>query len=77
MITDQTHDADGNRFEKSNGTTRTIYWYMSPGIVGESDLTGALQSEYVFFAGKRIARRNLSAKVMVKFPQAPGSAEDQ
>jgi YD repeat-containing protein len=29
------YDADGNRVEKSNGT---LYWYMTPGIVAESDL---------------------------------------
>src|SRR5262249_6560477 len=54
-----TYDADGNRVEKSNGSTGTIYWYMSTGIVAESDLTGALKSEYVFFGGKRIARKDL------------------
>jgi len=43
-----TYDADGNRVEKSSGGTGTLYWYMSPGIVAESDLTGALKSEYVF-----------------------------
>src|SRR5262249_49150482 len=53
-----TYDADGNRVEKSNGSTGTIYWYMSPGIVAESDLTGALKSEYVFFDGERVARRD-------------------
>ena len=53
-----TYDADGNRVEKSNGTTGTIYWYMSPGIVAESDLTGALKSEYVFFDGRRTARKD-------------------
>ncbi|HLJ26018.1 MAG TPA: RHS repeat-associated core domain-containing protein, partial [Candidatus Angelobacter sp.] len=52
-------NADGNRVEKSNGSTGTIYWYMSPGIVAESDLTGALKSEYVFFGGERVARRDL------------------
>ncbi len=30
---------------------------MSLGIVGESDLAGDLQSEYVFFDGERVARR--------------------
>jgi len=52
------YDADGNRVEKSNGSTGTIYWYMSPGIVAESDLTGALKSEYVFFAGELAARKD-------------------
>jgi len=56
-----TYDADGNRVEKSNGSTGTIYWYMSPGIVAESDLTGALKSEYVFFDGERVARKDFPA----------------
>ena len=53
-----TYDADGNRVEKSNGSTGTIYWSMSPGVVAESDLTGALKSEYVFFGGERVARKD-------------------
>jgi RHS repeat-associated protein len=53
-----TYDADGNRVEKSNGSTGTLYWYMSPGIVAESDLTGNMQSEYVFFDGERVARKD-------------------
>src|SRR5579871_4485862 len=53
-----TYDADGNRVEKANGSTGTIYWSMSPGIVAESDLTGALKSEYVFFDGERVARKD-------------------
>jgi RHS repeat-associated protein len=32
---------------------------MSPGIVAESDLAGTLKSEYVFFGGQRVARRDL------------------
>jgi len=31
---------------------------MTPGIVGESDLSGNLQSEYVFFDGERVARKD-------------------
>ncbi|MGC2696055.1 MAG: hypothetical protein WA738_09705, partial [Candidatus Angelobacter sp.] len=42
-----TYDGDGNRVKKINGSTGTLYWYMTPGIVGESDLSGNLQSEYV------------------------------
>jgi RHS repeat-associated protein len=52
------YDADGNRVEKTNGTTGTLYWYMSLGIVAESDLTGNLKSEYVFFDGERVARKD-------------------
>ena len=53
-----TYDADGNRVLKTNGSTGTLYWYMSPGIVAESDLLGVLKSEYVFFDGERVARRD-------------------
>jgi RHS repeat-associated protein len=51
-----TYDADDNRVKKSNGATGTLYWYMTPGIVAESDLAGNLKSEYIFFNGKRLVR---------------------
>ena len=53
-----TYDVDGNRVKKSNGSIGTLYWYMTPGIVAESDLSGNLQSEYVFFDGERVARKD-------------------
>src|SRR5262249_9674012 len=56
-----TYAARGNRVEKATATsppTGTLYWYMSSGIVAESDLNGILTSEYVFFDGKRVARRD-------------------
>ena len=53
-----TYDADGNRVRKSSGSTGTLYWYMTPGIVGESDLSGNLTDEYVFFDGERVARKD-------------------
>ena len=53
-----TYDADGNRVKKSNGSTGTLYWYMTPGIVAESDLSGTLKAEYVFFDGERVARKD-------------------
>ena len=53
-----TYDADGNRVEKSGGGSGTLYWYMTPGIVAESDLAGNLKSEYVFFNDERVARRD-------------------
>src|SRR5690242_5424513 len=55
------YDADGNRVRKSNGTPAangTLYWYMTPGIVAETDLAGTLKSEYVFFDGERVARKD-------------------
>jgi RHS repeat-associated protein len=59
-----TYDADGNRVEKASGTTGTLYWYMSMGIVGESDLAGNLQSEYIFFDGERVARKDFPGNVV-------------
>ncbi len=62
-----TYDADGNRVEKSDGgnpPSGTLYWYMSLGIVGESDLAGNLQSEYVFFDGERVARKDFPGKTV-------------
>jgi RHS repeat-associated protein len=56
-----TYDADGNRVRKSNGNLAangTLYWYMTPGVVAESDLAGTLKSEYIFFDGERVARRD-------------------
>src|SRR5579864_1802253 len=53
-----TYDGDGNRVRKSTGSTGTLYWYMTPGIVGESDLSGTLTDEYVFFDGERVARKS-------------------
>jgi RHS repeat-associated protein len=53
-----TYDGDGNRVKKSNTATGTLYWYMTPGIVAESDLAGNTTSEYVFFGGERVARRD-------------------
>jgi RHS repeat-associated protein len=59
VITSYVYDADGNRVKKSSGVTGTLYWYMTPGIIGESDLSGVMKSEYVFFNGDRVARRDL------------------
>src|SRR5262249_10851657 len=56
-----TYDGDGNRVRKSNGTTAasgTLYWYMTPGVVAETDLAGTINSEYIFFDGERVARRD-------------------
>ena len=56
-----TYDAEGNRVRKSNGNLAangTLYWYMNAGIVAETDLAGTAKSEYVFFGGRRIARRD-------------------
>ena len=53
-----TYDADGNRVEKSNGAAGTLYWYMTTGVVAETDLSGNNPHEYIFFDGERVARRD-------------------
>src|SRR5262249_35668941 len=37
VTTTYAYDSDGNRVQKSSGSTGTLYWYMSPGIVAASD----------------------------------------
>jgi RHS repeat-associated protein len=56
-----TYDGDGNRVRKSNGNlaaSGTLYWSMTPGVVAETDLAGTTKSEYVFFDGERVARKD-------------------
>jgi YD repeat-containing protein len=47
------YDADGFRMEKSSGT---MYWPGPGGTLTESDLSGNINEEYIFFNGARIAR---------------------
>jgi RHS repeat-associated protein len=65
-----TYDGDGNRVRKSNGNTAssgTLYWYMAPGVVAESDLAGTLKSEYVFFDGERVARKDFPGNTVAYY----------
>ena len=62
-----TYDADGNRVRKSNSSTGTLYWYMTLGIVAESDLSGTLNSEYVFFDGERVARKDFPGNAVAYY----------
>lgn len=53
-----TYDGDGNRVEKSSGR---LYWYgAGTEILDESDLTGSITLEMVYFGGKRVAHRTSS-----------------
>jgi RHS repeat-associated protein len=47
------YDADGQRVEKSSGT---MYWPGPSGTLAETDLSGNINEEYVYFNGERIAR---------------------
>jgi RHS repeat-associated protein len=50
-----TYDGDGKRVKKSSGK---LYWYgISGSTLLETDLNGNPADEYVFFNGKRVARR--------------------
>jgi RHS repeat-associated protein len=54
------YDGDGKRVKKVNGSTGTLYWTgVASDALSESDLAGTIQKEYIFFNGKRIARRDV------------------
>ncbi|HEU5352049.1 MAG TPA: RHS repeat-associated core domain-containing protein, partial [Terracidiphilus sp.] len=60
--TTYTYDGDEQRVKKSNGT---LYWGGGAGAaIAESDLSGNLTEEYIFFNGRRIAMRNTSTHVV-------------
>jgi RHS repeat-associated protein len=55
------YDGDGKRVQKSSGT---LYWYgTSTDPMQETNGSGVLTNEYIFFNGKRIARRDSSGNV--------------
>ncbi|MHB8652646.1 MAG: hypothetical protein ACYDA9_02075 [Terriglobia bacterium] len=67
-----TYDGDGKRVEKSNGK---IYWYgggSDPKL--ETDLSGNNPTEYIFFGGKRIARRDSRVAISYLFDVHLGTA---
>src|SRR5439155_3294320 len=56
-----TYDGSGLRVKKSSGL---LYWRGPSGdALAETDLTGNIVSEYVFFAKRRVARRDGSGSV--------------
>jgi RHS repeat-associated protein len=56
-----TYDGDGNRVQKSNGK---IYWYGAGSqVLDESDLSGNITDEYVYFGGKRVAHRDSGGSI--------------
>gem|GEM_PF-993308 len=70
------HDGDGKRVLKSNGK---LYWYgMGSDPLDETDLAGNINNasffEYVFFNGKRIARRDFNNAVNYYFADHLGTA---
>ncbi len=69
------YDADGRRVKKAAGSSGTAYFY-DPGsdVLTESDLSGNVQNEYIFFNGKRLARRDVGAAVHYYYSDYLGSA---
>src|SRR5438067_10875354 len=67
------YDGDGERVAKTGGT---LYWNGANGPLAESDLSGNITAEYVFFNGKRIARRDVpSNAVQYYFSDHLGSGD--
>ncbi len=64
------YDGDGERVSKSSGT---LYWGSGP--LAESDASGNITAEYIFFGGKRIARRDANGTVHYYFADHLGSAD--
>jgi RHS repeat-associated protein len=66
------YDGDGKRVRKSNGT---LYWYgTSSDPLLETDGSGGLTKEYVFFGGKRIASRDSSSAISYYLADHLGTA---
>ena len=66
------YDGDGKRVGKSNGK---LYWYgVGTDALDETDAAGNLTDEYVFFNGKRIARRDASNNVSYYFADHLGTS---
>jgi len=67
-----TYDGAGNRVKKSNGK---LYWNGDGGAaLDETDASGNLTAEYIFFGGTRIARRDVSNNVVYYFSDHLGTA---
>jgi len=70
-----TYDGDGKRVQKSSGK---LYWYgMGSDPLDETDLAGNTNNsgfnEYIFFGGKRVARRDSSGNVDYYFADHLGT----
>ena len=80
------YDGDGSRVVKctsgtqnntcQTGSTGTLYWRYSGGdTIAENSLSGTNLEEYIFFGGRRVARRDVSTNIVhYYFPDHLGSA---
>jgi RHS repeat-associated protein len=68
-----TYDGDGHRVRKQ--TAGRLYWYGSGSeVLAETDASGNDPTEYIFFGGKRIARRDSSGNVSYYLSDMLGSS---
>ena len=67
-----TFDGAGERVKDSSSR---LYWYGVDGsVLAETDASGNMMNEYVFFDGIRVARRDSSGNVYYYFGNVLGSA---
>jgi RHS repeat-associated protein len=66
-----TYDGDGRRVKKSNGRT---YWFSSVtgNLLVETDGSGTVLSQYIYFGGRRVARKDGSGNVTYYFEEPAG-----
>jgi RHS repeat-associated protein len=78
------YDGDGQRVEKctqgtipgtcANGATGTLYWRgAGSDPLSETDLAGAIQNNYIFFNGQRVARRDAAGLIHYYFSDHLGT----
>jgi len=66
------YDGDGRRVQKSSGT---IYWYGPANeVLNESDASGNIIADYIFFGGRRVARRDSSGAIFTYFSDHLGTS---
>ncbi len=68
-----TYDGDGHRVKKTTGNK--LYWYSTSGeVLAETAGDGSNPTEYIFFGGRRIARRSSSGSVSYYLSDTLGSS---
>jgi len=68
------YDGDGQRVKKTTPAV-ALYWYGATGnVLDETAGNGTLVSEYIFFNGQRVARRDADNSVKYYFADNLGSA---
>ncbi|MBI3896342.1 MAG: hypothetical protein HY313_10485, partial [Acidobacteria bacterium] len=64
-----------NPSQQTHNSNEKLYWYGLGGqVLAESDLSGTIISEYIYFSGQRIARRTPSGTVHYYLSDRLGSA---